>query len=53
MPDLRVRDRDAALARPHAEGADADEGTPGAEGVGRFGRVTGSEGDRVGPRRPA
>ncbi|MCF4136318.1 hypothetical protein L1856_04670 [Streptomyces sp. Tue 6430] len=53
MLDLRVRDLDAALARPRAEGADVDEGTQDVEGVGRFGRVTGPEGNRVGLRRPA
>jgi predicted enzyme related to lactoylglutathione lyase len=47
MLSFRVRDLDAMLAQLRANGADMANETQDMEGVGRFGWVTGPEGNRV------
>lgn len=51
--NFRVRDLSAMLARLRAEGADVSEGTQDMAGVGRFGRVTDPEGNRIELWQPA
>src|SRR3954471_14080693 len=53
MLNFRVVDLDAMLAQLRAKGADVAEETQEMEGVGRFGWVTDSEGDRVELWQPA
>lgn len=47
MLNFRVRDLEAMPAQLRAEGADVAEETQVMEGVGRFGRVTDPEGNRI------
>lgn len=53
MPNFRVRDLDTMLAQLRAEGADVAEEAQDLEGVGRFGRITDPEGNRVELWQPA
>ncbi len=45
--NFRVRELDAMLAQLRGKGADVTRETQDMEGVGRFGRVTDPEGNRV------
>lgn len=47
MLTFRVRDVEEMPAQLRAEGADVAEETQDMEGVGRFGRVTDPEGNRI------
>ena len=53
MLNFRVADLDAMLAQLRAKGADVDEEAQDMEGVGRFGWVTDSEGNRIELWQPA
>ena len=53
MLNFRVRDLDAMLAQLRARGADVATETEEMDGVGRFGRVTDPEGNRIELWEPA
>nr|WP_244221319.1 VOC family protein [Streptomyces nigra] len=53
MLDFRVRDLDAMLDHLRARGAAVAEETQDMDGVGRFGRVTDPEGNRIELWQPA
>ena len=53
MINFRVRDLDAMLAQLRPKGADGLDETQDMEGVGRLGRVTDPEGNRIELWQPA
>jgi predicted enzyme related to lactoylglutathione lyase len=53
MLNFRVGDLDAMLAQLRVKGANVAEETQDMEGVGRFGRLTDPENNRVELRQPA